>query len=209
MLKSDIKYFISADSEIWKYENRTVRQDSLKLFSLKTKRPKKYDFYGRNGVKYKEIKKLDFKIIDNHLCLAIRDSDRWLSKAIDCHSAGEKNFQGCKRWPQGITVHSPMWLGPPPALYPDLHLRLASTALQGFLEWRAGSDIQSSGPMCTRSRCENCLAKSSKLIQNSPSFLTRTLSSSLSLSLRESHSQLLSDQGPFHSPRPQGLRSLT
>ena len=102
-----------------------------------------------------------------------------------------------------------MWLGPPPALYPDLQRRRASTALQGFLEWRAGSDIQSSGPMWTRSRCENCLAKSSKLIQNSPSFLTRTLSSSLSRSLRESHSQLRSDHGPFHSPRPQGFLSLT
>ena len=75
---------------------RLKRNDSLKLFSLKNKIPKKYDFYGRNGVKYKEIKKLDFKIIDNHLCLAIRDSDRWLSKALDCHSAGEKNFQGCR-----------------------------------------------------------------------------------------------------------------
>ena len=53
-----------------------------------------------------------------------------------------------------------------------LHLRLANTALHGFLLCREGSLIQSSGPMCTRSRCENCLAKSSKAIQNSPSFRT-------------------------------------
>ena len=105
--------------------------------------------------------------------------------------------------------------------------------------WSAGSDIQSSGPMWTRSRCENCLAKSSKDIQNSPSLRTLqekhqhwmekqeyssgmimfqnlirhlmfmmminetahlTLSSSLSLSLRLSHSHDLSDHGPFHSP---------
>jgi len=61
----------------------------------------------------------------------------------------------------------------------------------------------------TRSRCENCFAKSSKAIQNSPSFRTRTESSSLSLSDKESHSQLLSLQGPFHSPLPQGFRNLT
>ncbi len=30
----------------------------------------------------------------------------------------------------------------------------------------------------------------------------------LSLSERESHSQDRSDQGPFHSPRPQGFRNL-
>ena len=74
---------------------------------------------------------------------------------------------------------------------------------------RAGSDIQSSGPMWTRSRWENCLAKSSKDIQNSPSFLTLTERSSLSLSERESHSQDRSLQGPFHSPLPQGFLSLT
>ena len=63
-------------------------------------------------------------------------------------------------------------------------------------------------PIWTRSRCENCLAKSSNDIQNSPSFLTRTLSNSLSLSDKLSHSQLLSLQGPFHSPRPQGFLKL-
>jgi hypothetical protein len=61
----------------------------------------------------------------------------------------------------------------------------------------------------TRSRCENCFAKSSNAIQNSPSFLTLAERSSLSLSESESHSQLRSLQGPFHSPLPQGLRSLT
>ena len=61
----------------------------------------------------------------------------------------------------------------------------------------------------TRSRCENCLAKSSKAIQNSPSLRTRTERSSLSRSDSESHSQLRSLQGPFHSPLPQGFRSLT
>ena len=44
--------------------------------------------------------------------------------------------------------------------------------------------------------------------QNSPSLATRTLSRSLSRSLRLSHSQLRSLHGPFHSPRPQGFRSL-
>ena len=45
--------------------------------------------------------------------------------------------------------------------------------------------------------------------QNSPSLRTRTLRSSLSRSESESHSQDRSDQGPFHSPRPQGLRRRT
>ena len=61
----------------------------------------------------------------------------------------------------------------------------------------------------TRSRCENCLAKSSKAIQNSPSFRTLTESRSLSRSDNESHSQLRSLQGPFHSPLPQGFLNLT
>ena len=40
----------------------------------------------------------------------------------------------------------PIYPGPPPALYPERQRRRASTARQGFLLCRAGSDIQSSGP---------------------------------------------------------------
>ena len=54
-----------------------------------------------------------------------------------------------------------------------------------------------------------CDAKSSKAIQNSPSFRTLIARSSLSLSDNESHSQDRSLQGPFHSPLPQGFRNLT
>ena len=93
-------------------------------------------------------------------------------------------------------------------IFIQIYLR-AKTARQGFLLCNEGSLIQSSGPMWTKSRWENCLAKSSKAIQNSPSFRTRTLSNSLSRSDRESHSQERSLQGPFHSPLPQGFRSLT
>lgn len=103
----------------------------------------------------------------------------------------------------------PICWGEPPALYPDRHLRRASTALQGFLLCKADSLIQSSGPMWTRSRWENCLAKSSKAIQNSPSFRTRADKSSLSRSDKLSHSHDLSLHGPFHSPFPQGFLSLT
>lgn len=45
--------------------------------------------------------------------------------------------------------------------------------------------------------------------QNSPSFLTLMLRSSLSLVESPSHSQDRSLHGPVHSPRPHGLRSLT
>lgn len=54
-----------------------------------------------------------------------------------------------------------MWFGPPPALYPVRHRRLARTARHGCLEWRAGSVIQSSGLTCTISIWVKCLAKSS------------------------------------------------
>ena len=53
-----------------------------------------------------------------------------------------------------------------------------------------------------------CLAKSSNAIQNSPSFLTLAERSSLSRSDSESHSQLRSLHGPFHSPLPHGFRNL-
>lgn len=56
----------------------------------------------------------------------------------------------------------PMYCGPPPALYPALHLLLAKTALQGCLLCRAGSLIQSSGPTWTSSNWVKCLEKSSK-----------------------------------------------
>ena len=49
----------------------------------------------------------------------------------------------------------PIYDGEPPALYPDLQRRRASTALQGRLLCKACSLIQSSGPICTKSRCEN------------------------------------------------------
>ena len=45
--------------------------------------------------------------------------------------------------------------------------------------------------------------------QNSPSLRTRTDKSSLSRSDSESHSQERSDQGPLHSPRPQGFLRRT
>lgn len=45
--------------------------------------------------------------------------------------------------------------------------------------------------------------------QNSPSFETRTLNSSLSLVESPSHSQDLSLQGPVHSPLAHGFLNLT
>lgn len=53
------------------------------------------------------------------------------------------------------------------------------------------------------------LHRSDTTHQNSPSLRTRTLSSSLSLCDSPSHSQLLSLQGPVHSPSPHGFLSLT
>ena len=138
-----------------------------------------------------------------------------------------------------ILKYLPIYAGEPPALYPDRQRRLARTALHGRLLCKACSLIQSSGPIWTKSRCENyqirkviafplhclllrqvkkeilqskiitCDAKSSKAIQNSPSFRTLMARSSLSLSDNESHSQDRSLQGPFHSPLPQGFRNLT
>lgn len=53
------------------------------------------------------------------------------------------------------------------------------------------------------------LGRSDITHQNSPSLRTRTLSNSLSLCDSPSHSQLLSLQGPVHSPSPHGFLSLT
>lgn len=57
--------------------------------------------------------------------------------------------------------------------------------------------------------CKSPKNRFRSLYQNSPSLRTRTDKSSLSRSDNESHSQERSDQGPLHSPRPQGFLRRT